>query len=135
MTTGQLQIVRAGHLDALLRRADGSSEWIPAAGGLPLGLSADFAGPGGINYPVTTGLLGPGETLLLCTDGLVELPGIDLGNRLEVLRQAVSSGPSDIEELADLLVHVVGDQGGSDDVAMVLLHRDSASAPERIRTW
>lgn len=135
MTTGQLRIVRAGHLDALLRRADGSSEWIAAAGGLPLGLSADFAGPGGINYPVTSGVLGPGETLLLCTDGLVELPGIDLGNRLEVLRQTVSSGPSDIEELADLLGHVVGDQGGSDDVAMVLLQRDGAGAPERIRTW
>ncbi|WP_078877703.1 SpoIIE family protein phosphatase [Streptomyces sp. 150FB] len=124
LATGTLQIVRAGHLDPLVRRADGSCEWISTSGGLPLGLSADFPGPGGISYPVTVGHLGPGETLLLCTDGLVEQPGTDLGNRLEVLKETVRAGPSDVEKLADRLGEAVGDQGGGDDVALLLLRRD-----------
>lgn len=124
LATGTLQIVRAGHLDPLVRRTDGSCEWISTSGGLPLGLSADFPGPGGITYPVTVANLAPGETLLLCTDGLVEQPGTDLGNRLDVLKETVRSGPSHVEELADRLGEAVGDQAGGDDVALLLLRRD-----------
>ncbi|MEV7091043.1 SpoIIE family protein phosphatase [Streptomyces sp. NPDC093085] len=121
---GELRMVRAGHLDPLLRRADGQCEWLAAEGGLPLGLSAEFAGHGGIGYPVTTGLLGPGETLLLCTDGLVERPGTDLGESLETLREAVRTGPADLSALADLLFDTVEEPGGGDDMALLLLRRD-----------
>ncbi|MFF1957094.1 SpoIIE family protein phosphatase [Streptomyces sp. NPDC058220] len=124
LTTGELLIVRAGHLDPLLRHADGTCDWLPVAGGLPLGLSAEFAGPGGISYPVTTATLGPGETLLLCTDGLVEQPGTDLGDRLQVLKEAVRSGPAGLGELADRLFDVLGEQVGEDDMALLLLGRD-----------
>ncbi|MFJ8001786.1 SpoIIE family protein phosphatase [Streptomyces sp. NPDC096310] len=122
---GGLRIVRAGHLDPLLRHADGRCEWIETAGGLPLGLSAEFAGHGGIGYPVTHGVLGPGETLLLCTDGLVERPGTDLGDSLEALREAVRTGPAELPALADLLFGTVGEPGGGDDMALLLLRRDA----------
>ncbi|MFE4171393.1 SpoIIE family protein phosphatase [Streptomyces sp. NPDC056909] len=124
LSSGALSVVRAGHLDPLLRRADGSCHWIPAAGGLPLGLSAEFTRPDGIGYPVTTGVLGPGDTLLLFTDGLVEQPGTDLGERLEVLRERVRTGPADPAELADLLFDAPGQESGEDDMALLLLRRD-----------
>ncbi|MER8070674.1 SpoIIE family protein phosphatase [Streptomyces sp. NPDC094034] len=124
LLTGELRIVRAGHLDPLVRRADGGCHWIETSGGLPLGLSTEFAELGGVSYPVTTGMLGPGETLLLCTDGLVEQPGIDLGDSLEVLRETVRTGPADLEELADLLFAAEGERSGGDDMALLLLRRD-----------
>ncbi|MFJ2113715.1 SpoIIE family protein phosphatase [Streptomyces sp. NPDC087850] len=127
LSSGTLRIVRAGHLDPLVRRVDGGCEWIPVAGGLPLGLSAEFTGPGGPGYPVTTQRLGPGETLLLCTDGLVEQPGIDLGESLEALRQSVRTGPAALPALADALFDAVEDRTGGDDRALLLLRRDGPS--------
>ncbi|MEV8390107.1 MULTISPECIES: SpoIIE family protein phosphatase [unclassified Streptomyces] len=124
LLTGELRIVRAGHLDPLVRRADGGCHWIETSGGLPLGLSTEFPELGGVSYPVTTGVLGPGETLLLCTDGLVEQPGIDLGESLEGLRETVRTGPADLEELADLLFAAERERSGGDDMALLLLRRD-----------
>ncbi|WP_079023536.1 SpoIIE family protein phosphatase [Streptomyces odonnellii] len=126
LVSGALRIVRAGHLDPLLRHADGTCHWIPAAGGLPLGLSTEFTRPDEIGYPLTTGVLGPGETLLLFTDGLVEQPGIDLGERLDVLKEKVRTGPVDPTELADLLFDELGQESGEDDMALLLLRRDAA---------
>ncbi len=72
LSTGVVQVVRAGHIDPLVRQLDGTSRRMTVVGGLPLGLSAEF---GRLEYPVSTIELDPGETLLLCTDGLVEQPG------------------------------------------------------------
>ncbi|MYV51283.1 SpoIIE family protein phosphatase [Streptomyces sp. SID3212] len=135
LATGDLQIVRAGHLDPMVRVADGSCGWIPTTGGLPLGLAAEFAGDGGIDYPVTTGTLGPGDTLLLCTDGLVEEPGTDLGDRMKVLAEAVRTGPEELPDLADMLFDRLGTQGGGDDMALLLLRREAGpGSPPRSRT-
>lgn len=126
LATGRLRIVRAGHLDALIRRRDGTCEWIPSGGGLPLGLSAEFAGSGAIDYPVTEARLGPGETVLLCTDGLVEVPGTDLGTRMRVLSDTVAEGPEEVEALAGYLLDKAADLNGGDDMALLLLRRDDA---------
>ncbi|MFF9145065.1 SpoIIE family protein phosphatase [Streptomyces sp. NPDC014861] len=124
--TGVVQVVRAGHVDPLVREADGSSRRVPVEGGLPLGLSAEF---GRLDYPVTTLELEPGQTLMLYTDGLVEKPGADLDEGLEWLSALVRRGPSDLQELADLLCEVVADRGGEDDVAILLLRRLGAYTP------
>ncbi|WP_237536562.1 SpoIIE family protein phosphatase [Streptomyces sp. SID5785] len=127
LTTGVVQFVRAGHLDPLLRLTDGSCRRLPVDGGLPLGLSALF---GRLEYPVTTTELDPGQTLLLCTDGLVEEPGTDLDDGLRTLTDLVRSGPADIDQLADRLCTAVDERGGEDDVALLLLRRRGAGTPQ-----
>ncbi|MFC8508156.1 SpoIIE family protein phosphatase [Streptomyces sp. NPDC057411] len=119
--TGLVQIVRAGHVDPLVQDPDGTSRRLPVDGGLPLGLSAEFAR---LDYPVTTVELDPGQTLLLYTDGLVEKPGADLDEGLQWLSSLVKRGPRDLQELADHLCDVVEERGGEDDVAILLLRRE-----------
>ncbi|MCX4545013.1 SpoIIE family protein phosphatase [Streptomyces sp. NBC_01565] len=147
--TGMLHIVRAGHLDPVVRRGDGSCHRVQVAGGLPLGLpprdetaggSGSGSGSGSVSgfgsgagagsgYPVTSLELHPGDTLVLCTDGLIDRPGGDPESGMRELMEAVRTGPVDVEELADLLCDLVGDAGGGDDMALLLLRRRGTPAP------
>ncbi|MEU8980591.1 SpoIIE family protein phosphatase [Streptomyces sp. NPDC058251] len=120
MSTGVVQVVRAGHIDSLVRQTDGSCRRLSVEGGLPLGLSAEF---GRLEYPVDTVELDPGQTLLLCTDGLVEQPGIDLDEGMHTLMELIRTGPDDVSDLADRLIDVAEARGGEDDVALLLLRR------------
>ncbi|MFH8371628.1 SpoIIE family protein phosphatase [Streptomyces sp. NPDC018031] len=124
---GTAHLVRAGHIDPLLRHHDGSCRRLPVAGGLPLGLSAEFHR---LEYPVTTVELGPGETLLLGTDGLVERPGADLDDGIQLLTRAIEEGPEDPEALADTLCALAGERGGEDDLALLLLRRRGGERPQ-----
>ncbi|MEU0689732.1 SpoIIE family protein phosphatase [Streptomyces uncialis] len=127
LSTGVVQLVRAGHLDPLVRHTDGTCRRQPVEGGMPLGLSAEF---GRLDYPVTTIELDPGQTLLLCTDGLVEQPGADLDDGLLALTALVEDGPRDLQRLADRLCAAADERGGDDDVALLLLRRLGVGAPQ-----
>jgi serine phosphatase RsbU (regulator of sigma subunit) len=72
----------------------------------------------------STGVLHPGDALLLYTDGLVEVPGRDLAVGIDKLVGAaeflVTRGfPGGAEQLVDRVV-----QDASDDRGLVLLWRD-----------
>ncbi|WP_203597846.1 SpoIIE family protein phosphatase [Streptomyces sp. SID7909] len=127
LTTGVVQLVRAGHVDPLVRDADGGCRRVPSEGGLPLGLSAEF---GRLEYPVGTVELDPGQALVLFTDGLVELPGADLDEGTQRLTALITNGPQDLDQLADRLCASVDERGGEDDVALLLLRRKAAQAPQ-----
>ncbi|MGW6207850.1 SpoIIE family protein phosphatase [Streptomyces sp. NPDC055089] len=127
LTTGVVQVVRAGHVDPLVRDADGSCRKVLVEGGLPLGLSAEF---GRLEYPVSTVELDPGQTMVLFTDGLVELPGADLDEGMQLLTAMIRNGPEDLQRLADRLCDSVDERGGEDDVAVLLLRRKAAHAPQ-----
>ncbi|MET9960736.1 SpoIIE family protein phosphatase [Streptomyces sp. NPDC006326] len=127
LTTGVLQLVRAGHIDPLVSSPDGDCRRLAVEGGMPLGLSAEF---GRLDYPVSTVELDPGDTLVLCTDGLVEHPGADLDDGLQLLTALIRSGPSDLQQLADRLCGVIDERGGDDDMALLLLRRQIKDAPQ-----
>ncbi|MCW7941772.1 phosphatase [Streptomyces hygroscopicus] len=126
--TGTLEIARAGHPDPAIRMADGTVLMRPTAGGLPLGIDPDA------DYPTTRLVLEPGETMLLCTDGLIETGGHDLDTGWRRIRRILEDHDGDMEELADALVQAVHGPSShhatgpltdrrEDDIAMVLLCR------------
>ncbi|MCB5165480.1 SpoIIE family protein phosphatase [Streptomyces bambusae] len=127
LATGVVQVVRAGHIDPLIRTRHGDCRRLLVTGGMPLGLSAEF---GHLEYPVTTVELDPGETLLMCTDGLVEHPGADLDDGIRLLSSLIRSGPADLGQLADRLCEIVDERGGDDDMALLLLRRRVEDAPQ-----
>ena len=127
-TTGILDIARAGHPDPAIRMADGTVLTRPTAGGLPLGIDPDA------DYPTTRIALEPGETMLICTDGLIETGGHDLETGWKRIRTILEDHDGDLEELADALVqgvhgpsshHTTGPLADrrEDDIAVLLLCR------------
>ncbi|MFI1938021.1 SpoIIE family protein phosphatase [Streptomyces purpureus] len=121
LSTGTVRAVRAGHLGPLIRHTDGRVGIPKLRGGLPLGVASVF---GDEEFPETRLDLVPGETLVLCTDGLVEQPGSDIDTGLQALSDAVSSGPPQAEALADHLSEQLWERWGSgDDVALLVLRR------------
>ncbi|MFG2888801.1 SpoIIE family protein phosphatase [Streptomyces sp. NPDC048248] len=125
LSTGAARFVRAGHIDPLLRHSEGICRRLPVAGGLPLGISSEFKR---LDYPVTTIHLAAGDTLVLCTDGLVEQPGADLDDGLRQLAREVREGPQDVQQLAERLCESAAERSGEDDMALLLLRR--LGAPE-----
>ncbi|MFI8520649.1 SpoIIE family protein phosphatase [Streptomyces sp. NPDC085481] len=118
---GTVRGVRAGHLGPLIRHTDGRVGRPKLRGGLPLGLATVF---GDEEFPETRLDLVPGETLVLCTDGLVEQPGTDIEAGLAALAEAVSTGPPQAEALADHLSEQLWERwGAGDDVALLVLRR------------
>ncbi|MFG2777904.1 SpoIIE family protein phosphatase [Streptomyces prunicolor] len=144
--TGVLEIARAGHPDPAIRMADGTVLMRPTAGGLPLGIDPDA------DYPTTTLALEPGETMLMCTDGLIETGGHDLETGWQRIRTILEAHKGDLEELADALVQAVHGPSShhttgpladrrEDDIAVLLLSRegeacgcgDTVTVPPKIR--
>ncbi|MEV8532810.1 SpoIIE family protein phosphatase [Streptomyces sp. NPDC051211] len=121
LETGGVRAVRAGHLGPLIRHTDGRTGWPNLRGGLPLGLASVFEQE---EFPETRLDLVPGETLVLCTDGLVEEPGTAITAGMEALAHAVRSGPQEAGALADHLLDRLWERWGSgDDVALLVLRR------------
>ncbi|MEU9303119.1 SpoIIE family protein phosphatase [Streptomyces sp. NPDC048269] len=121
LETGGVRAVRAGHLGPLIRHTDGRTGWPNVRGGLPLGLASVFEQE---EFPETRLDLVPGETLVLCTDGLVEEPGTAITQGMEALAHVVRSGPQEAGALADHLLDRLWERWGSgDDVALLVLRR------------
>ncbi|MDX3690352.1 SpoIIE family protein phosphatase [Streptomyces europaeiscabiei] len=92
--SGVLDIARAGHPDPVIRMADGTVLVRPTPGGLPLGIDPDA------DYPTTRLVLEPGETMLLCTDGLIETGGHDLDTgwrRIRTILESFDASPHEGE--------------------------------------
>ncbi|MBE4734847.1 SpoIIE family protein phosphatase [Streptomyces caniscabiei] len=97
--SGVLDIARAGHPDPMVRMADGTVLVRPTPGGLPLGIDPDA------DYPTTRLVLEPGETMLLCTDGLIETGGHDLDTgwrRIRTILESFDTTPHEGEEGTEL---------------------------------
>jgi serine phosphatase RsbU (regulator of sigma subunit)/anti-sigma regulatory factor (Ser/Thr protein kinase) len=131
--TGTLDIARAGHPDPAVVSADGTAVIRQTAGGLPLGIETDS------DYPTTRVVLEPGETIMLCTDGLIETGGHDMSTGWARLRPVLEQPAEDLEQLADALVQAVHGPAShyttgpladrrEDDIAVLVLRRESTSA-------
>jgi len=129
----RLTLCNAGHLPALLREASGVVR--PVAedlGGLPLGMVA------GVEYRTCDVVLGPGDLLVLCTDGIIEALDHDLAcyglDRLAKVLEKPAGNADEVGRrvLADVEKHAAG-QPRSDDVCLVCVRRAGDPVPVRRR--
>lgn len=109
-----------GHPPAVLLRADGSADYLPTPGGQLVGVVPDA------QFTTTTVDLGPGDTLLLYTDGLTEARTGNAGERygdealLDLARSlAPTSAPGAVEALTALLDSF--GEGLDDDTALLAM--------------
>lgn len=111
-------LATAGHPPPILRHPDGHTEVLHLEPGLLLGIDR------AAEYPTTEIALPPGTVLALYTDGLVEAPGVGIGDAIQSLAdQLARIRTPNMEALADSLVDDVRRSAlRSDDVALLLIH-------------
>jgi serine phosphatase RsbU (regulator of sigma subunit) len=119
---GGLLLANAGHVPPLLRRRDGYVEQVMGGAGTAIGF---FEGE---EFPQAHLVLEPGETMLFCTDGILEavaptqeLWGID---RLGLSFAAAPASAEDVAArvLSELSGHV-RDASQNDDLTLIVLGR------------
>ncbi|MFD5909657.1 SpoIIE family protein phosphatase [Streptomyces massasporeus] len=117
-----LRWTSAGHPPPLLLTPDGQAQYLEAGQGLLLGVPP---GTGG-SRPSAAQSLPPGSTLLLYTDGLIEIPGSDLDTGLARLRHhALALAHEPLDTLCDQLPARMP-PGSTDDVALLALRLPSS---------
>ncbi|WKX73215.1 PP2C family protein-serine/threonine phosphatase [Streptomyces sp. XD-27] len=118
-SAGELADARAGHVPAVWADADGRSDIVLDAGGLPLGM---FPGE---EYPVTRHPLRAQGAFVLLTDGVVEGPEFPIERGLEAVAKLVGAGfDADPDLLATEVLKVADLTGHDDDAAVVVLRYD-----------
>jgi PAS domain S-box-containing protein len=118
LPTGVLHVASAGHPPPLLV-IDGQAEFLPVVPSRMLGAPPAPA----VEW---TGVLPPGATLVLFTDGLVESRTNDIDEGLARLRavatRTAAAGP---DELCDRLLTELAGSHRADDIALLALTRDA----------
>jgi anti-anti-sigma factor len=115
--TLEVRYVSAGHLPVLHAPAEGAPRFLEGARSTPLG-----AAPAHASIPQETLMLGPGDSLLLYTDGLVERRDASIDDRLEQLRATVETASDDLPAQLKQLTATLTEGGErTDDIALLAL--------------
>ena len=116
--TWTVRYANAGHLPPLVISPDGKAALLLEGGSPPIG------GAGEVSFKEERVAIAPGSTIVLYTDGLIEVRGEALDEGLERLVRAASGHPPDQPEaLLDHLVStLLGGEASADDVALLALY-------------
>jgi serine phosphatase RsbU (regulator of sigma subunit) len=124
--TGALRYAVAGHPPPLILRADGATELLQDGRSPLLGVDAVVARPEG------EARLGPGDTLIFYTDGLVERPDSSIDAGIERLaHRAAAAAARDPATLAAALIAGVPEPR-RDDTAVLCVRLSPASQPSSV---
>jgi serine/threonine-protein kinase RsbW len=116
LPSGELRVASAGHPPPLLL-VDGGARYLPVRPTRMLGAPPAPASE-------WTGVLPPGATLVLFTDGLVESRCSDIDAGLaRLLNAAVRTATTDPDELCDRLLADLAGTDRTDDIALLALTR------------
>ncbi|MFB4275535.1 MULTISPECIES: SpoIIE family protein phosphatase [unclassified Nonomuraea] len=117
-------LASAGHLPPVLGPPGGPGRVIDTSPGLLLGIDPDA------EYATTDLSLPPGSVMALYTDGLIEEPGLDLGDAIAALAARFAPTPGQpLHRLAESLVESATIERRTDDIAVLLL-RDAFTHPD-----
>lgn len=126
---GELQIANAGHIPPVLVRAeDGRSELLDLPTGAPIGV-------GGVPFEAVRVRVEPGDRLVMCTDGLVEVRGEDIGVGLATLCESAAHPAASMDDACDTIIRALNTRGGRKDDVALLMARLNGIAPEDVAEW
>jgi DNA-binding response OmpR family regulator/anti-sigma regulatory factor (Ser/Thr protein kinase) len=118
---GMVRYLNLGHLPPLVARPEGVA--VLADGAPPLGVR-------GVAYREQTAAVGPGSTIVVFTDGLVEARGRHIDDALDRVTEALRRwGEAPMDDLVDrVLASTLEGRTSEDDVAVVALRLVPLSA-------
>ncbi|WP_458088918.1 SpoIIE family protein phosphatase [Streptomyces malaysiensis] len=132
----ELVLANAGHIPPVLVRAqDGRSELLDLPTGAPIGV-------GGVPFEAVTVRVAPGDRLVLCTDGLVEVRGQDIGAGIAALCESAAHPAASMDDACDTIIRALaaasrdkdGRGGRKDDVALLMARLNGIPAGD-VAQW
>ncbi|MEU5096925.1 SpoIIE family protein phosphatase [Streptomyces sp. NPDC020996] len=125
----ELHLANAGHVPPVLVRAeDGRSELLELPTGAPIGV-------GGVPFEAVRVRVAPGDRLIMCTDGLVEVRGEDIGVGLATLCESAAHPAASMDDACDTVVRALNTRGGRKDDVALLMVRLAGIAPDDVAEW
>jgi anti-sigma regulatory factor (Ser/Thr protein kinase) len=122
----ELHLANAGHIPPVIVRAeDGRSELLDLPTGAPIGV-------GGVPFESVRVPVAPGDRLVMCTDGLVEVRGEDIGVGLATLCESAAHPAASMDDACDTIIRALNTHGGRKDDVALLMARLGGIAPEDV---
>ncbi|MFC9848902.1 SpoIIE family protein phosphatase [Streptomyces sp. NPDC060223] len=126
---GELHMGNAGHIPpVVVRAADGRSELLDLPTGAPIGV-------GGVPFEAVRVRVEPGDRLVMCTDGLVEVRGEDIGVGLATLCESAAHPAASMDDACDTIIRALNTRGGRKDDVALLMARLNGIEPEDVAEW
>ncbi|MFF0450847.1 SpoIIE family protein phosphatase [Streptomyces sp. NPDC004609] len=125
----ELVIANAGHLPpVLVRAADGRGELLDLPTGAPIGV-------GQVPFESRRVPVAPGDRLVMCTDGLVEVRGEDIGLGLAALCESAAHLAASMDDACDTAIRALGARGGRKDDVALLMARLGGIPADSVASW
>jgi serine phosphatase RsbU (regulator of sigma subunit) len=125
----ELRLANAGHIPPVLVRAeDGRSELLDLPTGAPIGV-------GGVPFEAVRVRVEPGDRLVMCTDGLVEVRGEDIGVGLATLCASAAHPAASMDDACDTIIRSLNTCGGRKDDVALLMARLNGIEPDHVAEW
>ncbi|MFI6438611.1 SpoIIE family protein phosphatase [Streptomyces sp. NPDC050759] len=125
----ELHLANAGHIPPVIVRAgDGRSELLDLPTGAPIGV-------GGVPFEAVHVRVAPGDRLLMCTDGLVEVRGEDIGVGLATLTESAAHPAASMDDACDAIIRALNTRGGRKDDVALLMARLNGIEPDDVAEW
>ncbi|MFF4211649.1 SpoIIE family protein phosphatase [Streptomyces sp. NPDC001796] len=125
----ELHLANAGHIPPVIVRAeDGRSELLDLPTGAPIGV-------GGVPFESVRVPVSPGDRLVMCTDGLVEVRGEDIGVGLATLCESAAHPAASMDDACDTIIRALNTCGGRKDDVALLMARLAGIEPEDVAVW
>ncbi|MFC9928005.1 SpoIIE family protein phosphatase [Streptomyces sp. NPDC127190] len=126
---GELHLANAGHIPPVLVRAeDGSSRLLELPTGAPIGV-------GGVPFEAIRVKVAPGDRLVLCTDGLVEVRGTDIGEGLAALCESAAHPAASMDDACDTIIRALNTRDGRKDDVALLMARLNGIPDDHVAAW